>query len=194
MEKLWTPEIEQVLESIRCNCLVASRKNKRHYLSLKRRLAMYKVPIIIISAINSVWAVGAGKYVLAHYISTVSSVLSLTVGVIGSIALYIAIESDMERSLLSYKDYYQLAIEIYKTITIDESVRDSSGRDYLNDVYTRYVQIFDKSIVTKSTRGAVDYLFAPPLNSDTPSFTLAIPPSPTSVGRSSQSSIDGGSV
>jgi hypothetical protein len=164
----WTTDQETVLEKIRQNALLMKKSNTKAYLYAKSRLAHYKIPIIILSAINSVFSVGAERYLPQHIISVTSCLISLTVGIIGSIQLYLQIEQSLETTLGSSKEFYNLAIDIYKTLALDRNHRPKTGDEYLNYIYSQYVAIHDKSLVM--TKKYDDSLFQIP-NSQQPPFT-----------------------
>jgi hypothetical protein len=173
----WTNDQEVVLEGIRENALQMKKTNSKLYLSLKSQLARYKIPIIIISAMNSVFSVGAERYLPQHYISGISCLLSLIVGVIGSLQMYLQIEANMELCLVASKDYYNLAIEIYKTLTLERNHRTTSGKEYLDEMYNRYVSITDKAVINR--RKIKDQLFIPPALPDNNNLRISIPSLPT---------------
>lgn len=160
MNVKWTADQESVLERIRENALQQTKNYKRLYLAYKGQLARYKIPMIVLSSFNSVFAVGTGRYIPQHIISGVSCIISLFVGIIGSIQMYLQIEADMERCLISSKDYYNLAIDIYKVLTLEREHRVVDGKTYLDETYNTYVAITDKSIV--NNRKYIDGLFSIP--------------------------------
>jgi hypothetical protein len=176
----WNNDQEIVLEGIRENALQLRKLNAKLYLSYKSQLARYKIPMILLSAINSVFSVGAERYLPQHIISGVSCLISLFVGVIGSIQMYLQIEGMMEICLVASKDYYNLAIDIYKTLTLERIHRTSAGKDYLDEIYSKYVSITDKSVINK--KKIKDQLFEPPSLPRNDMLRLSIPkiPSPNS--------------
>tara|TARA_R110000737_G_scaffold323151_1_gene335693 strand:- start:917 stop:1498 length:582 start_codon:yes stop_codon:yes gene_type:complete len=170
----WTSDQETVLEKIRENALQRNRIYKRLYLSYKGQLARYKIPIIVLSAFNSVFSVGAEKYLPQHIISGVSCLISLFVGIIGSIQMYLQIEANMESSLSSSRDYYNLAIDIYKVLTLKRDHRLIDGKTYLDKVYNDYVTMTEKSLINR--RKYLDGLFTTPDLPDNGDLRLTIQP------------------
>jgi len=73
--------------------------------------------------------------------------LALMCGIIGSIELYLAIQSQMENELLTSKDYYLLSIDIYKILSLHPDNRSIDGRAYLDDKYSTYVKLIENSNV-----------------------------------------------
>ena len=96
METDWTPDIEAVLENLRINCVTLSKEHKKQYFQLKYILQYFRLPVIIISGINSIVSVGLQPYATQEAISMTTCVLALVCSIIGSIELYLAIQKSME--------------------------------------------------------------------------------------------------
>ena len=111
-------DIEHILENIRHNCVVMSERHKSRFLYLKGILRYFRIPIIILSGINSVIAVGLQPYIEQGLISVFTCLVSLVCGIIGSIELYLSIQTQMENELVTSKEYYLLGIEIYKLLSL----------------------------------------------------------------------------
>ena len=141
----WSVDIETVLQSIRENCVVMSHSHKKQYLYLKHILRYFRLPIILISGISSVCAVGLQPYIEQQTISVITCMLSLTCGIVGSVELFLGIQSQMETELLTSKDYYLLSIEIYKILSLLPENRNIDGRVYLDDKYSIYVKLIENS-------------------------------------------------
>ena len=123
----WTEDVEAILEKIRTNCVILQKAHKKKYHKLKHFLTYFRIPIIILSAFNSVMSVGLQPYLEQQTISVATCLISLLVGVISSIELYLSIQQTMELELSVSKDYYSLAINIYRTCLLytSPSPRDS---------------------------------------------------------------------
>lgn len=141
----WSSDIENVLEQIRVNCVIMSKEHKTKYLFLKGILRYFRIPIILISSIASVASVGLQPYLDQPTISVITCLLSLTCGIIGSIELFLAIQSSMENELMASKDYYILSIEIFKVLTLDRENRSMDGKSFLETSYGTYVKLVENS-------------------------------------------------
>jgi hypothetical protein len=194
----WTDDQETVLEKIRENCLEKKRSTTKSYISYKEQLSRYKIPIIVLSAMNSVFSVGTQDYFPQNVISGITCLISLLVGIIGSVQLYLQIEANMENCLVASKDYYNLAIDIYKNLTLTRDHRSMSGKEYLDDIYNRYVSITEKTVLTSSKKYN-DALFEVPGLPDNFKLRYSIdetlhidttePPSPSPVTQHPRKSI-----
>jgi hypothetical protein len=139
----WSEDIEKVLDHIRMNSVILSKQHKKRYFYLKTILLYFRLPVIIISGINSIISVGLQPYVGQRTISMMTCLLALACSIIGSIELYLAIQKSMENELLSSKDYYILSIDIHKTLTLSSRHRPIPAKEYLEKKYNEYVKLIE---------------------------------------------------
>jgi putative salt-induced outer membrane protein YdiY len=59
-DKEWTEDIESILKNVLENCSLISEHHKKEYTELQERLKYFKVPVIVISAVNSVFSLKTG--------------------------------------------------------------------------------------------------------------------------------------
>ena len=141
----WTADIEFVLENIRVNCVVLSKEHKRQYFIFKDSLQYFRLPLIIISGINSIISVGLQPYVTQSIISMVTCLLALICSIIGSIELYLAIQKSMENELTAQRDYYLMSVDIYKILSLSREHRPVPAKDYLEKQYNSYCKLIENS-------------------------------------------------
>ena len=141
----WTTDIEFVLENIRVNCVVLSKEHKRQYFIFKDILQYFRLPLIIISGINSIISVGLQPYVTQSIISMITCLLALICSIIGSIELYLAIQKSMENELTAQRDYYLMSVDIYKTLSLSREHRPVPAKDYLEKQYNSYCKLIENS-------------------------------------------------
>lgn len=142
-------DIEGVLDRIRQNSNLLANYHRKRYLTLKSTLKFYRIPIIVISSLNSVSAVSLQGFLGQTYISLINMFLSLIVGVIGSIEMFYQITKQMEIELIGSKEFYILSCDIYKWLSLEEGNRVSSPKEFLNESYTRYIKLIETSITLK---------------------------------------------
>lgn len=169
----WTTDIEFVLENIRVNCVVLSKEHKRQYFIFKDILQYFRLPLIIISGINSIVSVGLQPYVTQRIISMVTCLLALICSIIGSIELYLAIQKSMENEMNSQRDYYLMSVDIYKTLSLSREHRPVPAKDYLEKQYNSYCKLIENS---NTVMKRLDDRLAPLPNS----IKIFMPPSPSS--------------
>jgi hypothetical protein len=141
----WTPDIESVLEQIRINSVILSKQHKTRYFYLIETLKYFRLPVIMLSSINSIISVGFQPYINQGTISMMTCLLALLCSVIGSVELYLTIQKSMDNELTSSKDYYILSIDIYKTLSLSKEHRPLPAKEYLDSKYNEYVKLYENS-------------------------------------------------
>ena len=156
MNNDWTEDIENVLDKIKKNSAILSEEHKHTYFRLKNTLQYFRLPLIVISGINSVISVGMQQYLEQSAISGITCVLSLICSIIGSIELFLAIQKRVEGELISSRDYYLLTIDIQKTLLLNREHRPLPAKEYLEKIYNTYIKLTENSnLVKKSIKDAL---------------------------------------
>jgi hypothetical protein len=145
MENDWSEDIENILEAIRVNSVILSKEHKKQYFDLKDTLKYYRLPVIVLSGINSIVSVGLQPYWTQGMISMMTCLLALCCSIIGSVELYLAIQKSMESELISQRDYYLLAVEIYKNLALMREHRPIPAKEYLTKCYNVYTKLIENS-------------------------------------------------
>jgi len=140
-------DMEGILERIRQNSVLMSDIHQDRYLFLKHILRYFRIPVIIISGFNSVLAIGLQPFAPQGTISVVNCLLSLMVGIIGSIELYLQIQAQMEGEISTSKEFYALGIEIFKVLSLERRHRSVDGKTFLEEQFSTYQKLMDKSNV-----------------------------------------------
>lgn len=162
----WTEGIFDVLDRIRVNCYELSEIHSYKYAYYKEIAKAYRIPIIVLSGINTFAAVGLDGALDPQYIGIITSLISLACGIITAVELYLNIQKRMENELISHKEYYKLSLEIYKTIKIEADKRGVDGKTFLDDKFNAYEKLLQNSNDAKEySIMKTDYL-TPPLMED----------------------------
>ena len=142
---MWTIDYENLLESVRLNSVHMSRTHKRLYFRYKNMSNMFRVPTIVLSAIASVSSVGLQSYMTQENISGMTCLISLIIGVMNSVELYLKLQEAIELELEKSKKWYQLASNIYKVLALDRCHREQNPDGVLNHFYSAYMILFEES-------------------------------------------------
>tara|TARA_R110001599_G_scaffold73749_1_gene203888 strand:- start:618 stop:1232 length:615 start_codon:yes stop_codon:yes gene_type:complete len=142
---MWSDDIEKILDDVRTNAVYLSNFHKSNYFYFKRVSNYFRVPTIMLSSIASVASVGLTAYVNQRNISGIVCLMSLTIGIINSIELYLRIQDNLELELATSKSYYNLSIDIHKVLNLSENNRDGEPRQILDEYYKRYVDLVQES-------------------------------------------------
>ena len=143
----WDTDIEEILECIRGNCSVLSEEHRKQYFYYENSLKYYKVPIIIISGVNSIISVGFQAYMQQKTISMTNCLLALFCSIIASVELYLGIQKKGEAELIASREYYLLGIDIQKTLMLEREKRPLPAKEYLEKCYSTYCKLFENSNV-----------------------------------------------
>lgn len=175
----WTTDKECVLEAIRLNCVRMADYHKRRFIYYKGQLKYFRIPVIIISGINSVVSVGMTNYIDQSTISGITCLLSLLCSIIGSVELFLQIQTSMEIELTSSKDFYLLGVDIFKTLSLQRENRIPNASSYLDERYQTYTKLIEASqIVNNRMKDSLAPL---------PSITNGMPSTPSKSSTSSLS-------
>jgi len=146
-EAHWSTDIEEVLEDIRANSEALAKHHKLSYISLQSQLVYFRVPLIIISALNSVFSVGLNAYLVQTTVSTINCLLSLICACISSVELFLQIQKKLELELNSYHGYYLLGVKISSMVKLKPGHREIEGLIFLNSIVNEYNNLFENSCV-----------------------------------------------
>jgi len=139
-------DIETILENIRINSVLLSKIHKKRYLELQQSLKYYRIPIIILSSINSIISVSQ-QFIPQREITATNSLLSLITSIISSIEMFLKIDTQMETEQTSQKEYYILATSIYKTLSLNSMNRPDDMKAFLEECYSTYIKLLENSCV-----------------------------------------------
>lgn len=145
----WSSDVERVLEDIRHNADILATHHKMSYLGLQSQLVYFRVPLIIFSALNSVFSVGLNVYLKQQTVSTVNCLISLACACISSVELFLQIQKKLEVELSSYQGYYLLGTKISATLKLERTHREVEGLTFLNKMISEYNNLFEQSNVGK---------------------------------------------
>jgi len=146
----WSADVELIAKNIAHNASELSKLHKKNYLSLSHQQIYYRIPIIVLSSVNSVFSIGLSAYIAQESVSTINCIISLFCGILSSIELYFQLTKRIETELLMHKEYYLLCIKINSCLKLDRSHRrETSGIDFLTEVENKYNTLFEASNILK---------------------------------------------
>jgi hypothetical protein len=145
----WNEETEKILDNLRHNSKQLEQHHRNRYFSYKRIVIYVKIPIIFLSALNSVVSVSLQDYISQNYISLMTCGLAFSVGLISSISLMLKIEDNCDIENISARNYHRLSSEISKILTLKPNDRGIDADIFLNQKYSEYISFYDKSNILK---------------------------------------------
>lgn len=141
MEKtnVWHPEEQKFLKELEKQCNSMQDYYRKQYVYFHKLAQRFNIPIIGISALNSLTAVVLNQFVDQSYVSIINAVLSAGTGVLGSVQLYLKINEKMTSALRSSITMNKLGLKISKELTIDPANRVSEGKTFLNECHSDFI-------------------------------------------------------
>ena len=141
----WTDDYENILESLRLNAVYMSRSHKKKYFRFQKMSNYFRLPTIILSAMASVSAVGLQAYISQQHISAITCLVSMVIGILNSIELYLKLQEAVELELDKSKKWYELSAGIYKVLNLDPCHREGEPNEILQKYYDEYMMLFQES-------------------------------------------------
>lgn len=153
-------DIDKILIRLRKNCVYLSiYHNRRHHFYKNILYCIFNVPLIILSALNSFFAVGTQIYFKQETISLVNAIISLFCGILTSVELLWQLKERTQRELLSHKDFYKLSLDIFKFLQLEDENREKEGKAFLEETYNIYQKYIETgNAVNLYRRGFIDEL------------------------------------
>ena len=146
-ELSWTKDIEDILDNILQNTNDLSTHHCEKYLKIKERLTWYKIPVLTLSAINSVFSVALTIYISQQITSVINCLMSLSCAIITSVEMYLGLTKKIESELASYHGYRLLSIKISTLLKLQRANREVDGMPFLNGIISEYKALFEQSNV-----------------------------------------------
>jgi len=172
----WTncQDIEQILENIRINAVNLSHYHRKRFYHFKSFGKYFRIPIIVLSSITASASVGLQPVLDQGIISGLTCLLGFGIAVISSIEMYLGILPAMDAELALSRDYYTLAIDIFKCLNLSRENRTEEPRSYLDKKYSDYKSLREASTLLKH-RLSVDLLATIPDGYENKSDTMNKP-------------------
>ncbi len=145
----WSEDLIEFLQLIRTKSVELSKKHTESFFSYKRIMNLFDIPIIILSVFSSFISVGISAFVSQRNISLCTASISMGVTILGSIKLYLNLNVNTAIELEISKDFLVLAMDISKTLFIPVELRKVNQIDFIDDIYSRYIILIQKSSLIK---------------------------------------------
>ncbi len=142
----WNDEVEDLLERLRVNSVALSEYHRRNFYDYKSYAKYFRLPIISLSIINSTAAVGLVNVgVQQMIVNGICCLIGMIISVISAIELYLNIEKAMDNEMQQSKDFYTLAIDIFKVLKLQRLDRGENGKEFMNKKYALYTKYKETS-------------------------------------------------
>jgi len=174
INNIWSDTEYKILENVRINSVNLSEYHRKRYYHFKSYAKYFDLPILFLSSFSASFLMGANVYLDQNTINLIGCGFNTCITLISSVKLYLNINENMKLENDMSKEFYTLAIDIYKTLSLNPDERGESGISYLNKKYNQYSKLVESSNLLKS-RFKTDQL-------------IVIPPNLLMVGSDTESS------
>jgi hypothetical protein len=141
----WHTEEEVFLENLQKQCETMYKYMLKEHHYYDRLSGKFNIPILIISSINSLTAVGLNAFVPQEYVSVLNAVLSAGTGVLGSIQLYLKLNEKMTKATRASVGFKRISLKISRELALAREVRMTEGPAFVQDCFSEYNQILESA-------------------------------------------------
>jgi hypothetical protein len=142
-------DVEQILDNLRINSVNLADYHRKRFYHFKSFGKYFRIPIIVLSSITASASVGLQPVVRQEIISGITCLLGFGVAVISSMEMYLGIQSAMDHEIALSRDYYSLAIDIFKCLNLSREHRSDEPKSYLDKKYAEYQALRETSSLLK---------------------------------------------
>tara|TARA_S200002703_G_scaffold72935_1_gene63026 strand:- start:5892 stop:6500 length:609 start_codon:yes stop_codon:yes gene_type:complete len=174
INNIWSETEYKILENVRINSVNLSEYHRKRYYHFKSYAKYFDLPILFLSSFSASFLMGANTYLEQDTINLIGCGFNTCITLISSVKLYLNINENMKLENDMSKEFYSLAIDIYKVLSLNPDERGESGLSYLHKKYNTYSKLVESSNLLKS-RFKTDQL-------------IVIPPNLLMVGSDTESS------
>jgi len=150
---------ESVLIRLKHSCFAMHLLYRRRFFESKKRLSYYDVPIIGLSAINSVLIAGGKGFIPPQVLQVLTCFLAVIVGIIQSIKNYFKIDENRENCLVTFKDLFKLFCELSIMLDQPRFARAVDPKKFTIDKGNEYQAIMSKAIVLEDDRSKMNPMY-----------------------------------
>lgn len=137
-EARWHQDEDDFLIKLEQQCNTYYEHHNKDHMFYQKLSTKFNIPILVVSAINALTAVGLNAFVRQEFVSVLNAVLSAGTGVLGSIQLYLKINEKMTNSVRASMLMKRLALKISKELSIDRAQRATEGQTFLQECFGEF--------------------------------------------------------
>ena len=163
INNIWSDTEYKILENVRINSVNLSEYHRKRYYHFKSYAKYFDLPILFLSSFSASFLMGANTYLEQDTINLIGCGFNTAITLISSVKLYLNINENMKLENDMSKEFYSLAIDIYKILSLSPEERGESGLSYLHKKYNTYSKLVESSNLLKS-RFKTDQLIVIPPN------------------------------
>tara|TARA_R100001129_G_scaffold33927_1_gene22918 strand:+ start:136 stop:729 length:594 start_codon:yes stop_codon:yes gene_type:complete len=153
----------KILENLRCNSVNLSEYHRKRFYYYKSYAKYFDLPILFLSSFSASFLMGSNNFIRSqNTINLIGCGINTCITIVSSFKLYLNINENMRLENELSKEFYTLAIDIYKMLTLDPSERPESGMSYLNKKFSHYTKLVESSNLLKQKFKTDQLIVIPP--------------------------------
>ncbi len=156
----WNDRHESILKGLQLNSGKLYKEYQKAHLVYKKKLRLYRIPIIVMSSLSGFLSISNSGYVPVSYnkwVSMLVGFVNLMVTVISLIENFKKIDVNMNKTYTAYLDFKKLHDEISMILNTPQNERDDNGYDMSNTFFSRYeMYLNDAPILGKNLHDHLD--------------------------------------
>lgn len=156
----WNDRHENILKCLQLNVGKLYKEYQKAHLIYKKKLRIYRIPIIIMSSLSGFLSISNSGYVPVYYnkwISLFVGFVNLAVTVISLIENFKQIDVNVNKTHNTYLEFKKLHDEISLVLNTPSNERDDNGYDMSNKFFSRYeMYLNDAPVLNKTMRDYLD--------------------------------------
>ncbi len=139
----WKKEEEDFLKILEQTCISLSRDYHKTYFNLQSTQSKLRIPAIIIGSFTGVASFGTATFPDEHHstVAIIVGIVNVCIAILSTVESYFKLGENINLTASASVQLRKLANDINKELCIDDTVRETSGINFLRDCYTRYQQI-----------------------------------------------------
>ena len=141
----WNENEEEYLKRLHYQCIEYFKHWNDKFCEYERKNKYFNIPILVISASNSLFAITLTNWLDQKYVSIINAVLSVMTAIIGSIQLFLKINEKMASAYLVSVKFNKLSLKISKEMSILRDKRLCDGKTFLNEIFNEFNDIIEKA-------------------------------------------------
>lgn len=156
----WNERHETILRGLQMNSNKLYKEYQKAHLVYKKKLRLYRIPIIIMSSLSGFLSISNSGYIPTAYNKWVSmfvGFVNLMVTVISLIENFKKIDVNMNKTYSAYLEFKKLHDEISMILNTPQNEREDNGYDMANTFFARYeMYLNDAPILGKALHDYLD--------------------------------------
>ncbi len=156
----WNERHEKILEGLQKNTNKFYREYQKAHLIYKKKLRLYRIPIIILSSLGGFLSISNSGYIPVQFnkwVSLLVGFVNLVMTMVSLIENFKKIDVNVNKTYTAYIEFKKLHDEISLILNTPREERDTNGYDMVLTFFNRYeAYLSDAPILSKIVHDYLD--------------------------------------